>query len=269
MSSDEDRTAYDRNIEEVIYQLELEDDATYILQWTHGLDRDEMRCRDCGDLALWWVSEIRTEAGYEEGDRGRVNSFYCNDCIPEPFVELWAYWPWTDPGALDRDVDAGDVDDADDESSPDVLTDGGQTVAEDRMEWFSREIETFTDHKAEPDRAEVVVSIVEPGDRFTIDLEPIVDAGLSYGLIMVDGLVGTNTAELRFKPSEDIEPAYHELQDEPSGESFPHIPPVMSQRTYYALVRVWQRWEVLPFDAEDFLNEVGFFDASNGGEQGE
>jgi hypothetical protein len=265
MSFDEDRTAYDRNIEEVIYNLQLEPDATEILQMNLGLDRHEMRCRDCGDYADWWVSEIRTMDGYEAGDGGRVNSFFCDACIPEPFVQLWCYWPWTDEEALDH-VDVGeDVEEDDGEGSPDVLTGGGQFSLEERMEWFCREIAAFTEYKVEMHESEVTVSIIEVEDTFTIELDPIVDAGLSYGLILTDGLVGNRSAELHIQPQETVDPAYHELQDEPSGESLPQVPSAMSERTYFSIIRVRQRWGVSVFEAEQFLEDVGFFDGESDG----
>ncbi|MGM0590236.1 MAG: hypothetical protein ACQETI_01180 [Halobacteriota archaeon] len=263
MSFDEDRTAYDHNIEEVIYNLWLEPDATEILQMNLELSRHEMKCRDCGEYADWWVSEIRTKEGYEAGDGGRVNSFFCDSCIPEPFVQLWCYWPWTDEEALDHDDAGVDIEEGDGEGSPDVLTDGGQFPSEERMEWFYREIEAFTDHKVQPHESEVTMSIVEPEDTFTIDLEPVVDAGLSYRLVLSDGLVGNHTGELHFQPQETIDPAYHEIQDEPSGESLLYIPPEVSEQTYHAIIRVWRRWGVSIFEAEKFLEEVGFFDSES------
>lgn len=260
MSFDEDRTAYDCNIEEVIYHLWLEPDATEILQMNLDLDRHEMKCRDCDEYADWWVSEVRTEEGYEAGEDGRVNSFFCDACIPEPFVQLWCYWPWTDEEALDHGDDGEDVEKGEGKGSPDVMTDGGQFPSEERMEWLCREIEEFTDHKVEMHESEVTVSIVDPEDTFTIDLEPVVDAGLSYGCILTDGLVGNHTAELHFQPRETVGPAHYELQDEPSGESLPPVPPMMSERTYHAIMRVRRRWGVSIFEAEKFLEKVGFFD---------
>lgn len=263
MSYDEDRTAYDRNIEEVIYNLWLEPSATEILQMNLGLDRHEMKCRDCGDYADWWVSEIRTMDGYEAGDGGRVNSFFCDACIPDPFVQLWCYWPWNDEEALDHDYAGADLEEEDEEDSHDVLSDGGQSPFEERMELFCSEIKAFTDHKVEIHESVVTVSIVDTEDTFTIDLEPVVDAGLSYGLILSDGLVGDHTAELHFQPQETADPALHELQNEPSGESSPQIPPAMSERTYYAINRVRQRWGVSIFEAEQFLEDVDFFDGES------
>lgn len=131
--------------------------------------------------------------------------------------------------------------------------------------WFYREIEAFTDHKVELHESEVTVSIVELENTFTIDLEPIVDAGLSYGFLLTDGLVGNHTVELHFQPQETVGTAYHELQDEPSGESLPQIPPMMSERTYHAIIRVWRRWGVSIFEAEQFLEDVGFFNGESTG----
>ena len=263
MSFDEDRTAYDYNIEEVIYNLWLEPDATEILQMNLGLDRHEMKCRDCGEYADWWVSEIRTMDGYEAGDSGRVNSFFCDTCIPEPFVQLWCYWPWTDEEALEHADGGENAEKEDEEDNPDVLPDGGQLSYEDRMEWFCREIKAFTDHKVELYETEVIVSIVEPESMYMIDLEPAVDAGLSYGLILTNGLVGNHTAEIHFQPKETVDPAYHELQDEPSGESLPQIPPEMSERTYHAILRIRERWGISIFQAEAFLEDIDYVDGKS------
>lgn len=95
-----EETAFDENLEEVIYHLVLEKESAEMLEL---LDRTglEYECAVCGACAIWYTSEIQTEEGFDS-DEGRVTRCWCDSCMPNPLIELWKTWPWTPDKELEN-----------------------------------------------------------------------------------------------------------------------------------------------------------------------
>ncbi|UPV73880.1 hypothetical protein M0R89_15215 [Halorussus limi] len=96
-------TAFDENLEEIIYHLDLEPNAKEILELL-DVDGLEDVCAMCGERAVWYTSEIQAEAGFDS-DEGRITRCWCDECISGPFIELWKTWPWTPDEKLENYTD--------------------------------------------------------------------------------------------------------------------------------------------------------------------
>jgi hypothetical protein len=89
---DAEPTAFNRNFEEIIYHFDLEPGTKETLELNDVEDLDV--CSICGSHAVWYTSEIYAPSGFHS-DEGRINRCWCDDCISQPFVDLWKAWPWT------------------------------------------------------------------------------------------------------------------------------------------------------------------------------
>lgn len=97
---DAEPTAFERNFEEIIYHFDLEPGTKETLEM-YGVKSLKDVCNMCGNRAVWYTSEIYTPSGFESNE-GRITRCWCDDCISQPFVDLWKAWPWTPDEKLDN-----------------------------------------------------------------------------------------------------------------------------------------------------------------------
>jgi hypothetical protein len=96
-------TAFDENLEEIVYHLDLEPDTKEMLEAFDGTGLEDV-CAMCGERTVWYTSEIQAEVGLYS-DEGRITRCWCNECISEPFIKLWKTWPWTPDEKLENCTD--------------------------------------------------------------------------------------------------------------------------------------------------------------------
>jgi hypothetical protein len=101
-SPDAEPTAFERNLEETIYHLELQPDAKEMLE-LFELDSLEDVCTMCGDRAVWYTAEKHTVSGFHS-DEGEITRCWCDKCVSQPFIDLWKAWPWTPDEKLERNT---------------------------------------------------------------------------------------------------------------------------------------------------------------------
>ncbi|MFB1066716.1 hypothetical protein CP556_14580 [Natrinema sp. CBA1119] len=95
-----EQTARVENLEEEIYHLDLESELIDQQKALVGWDRENMICARCGgDQATWYTKQVKHEIAYYS-DHGCVNTLWCDQCIPQEFVDLWMMWPWTPDSQL-------------------------------------------------------------------------------------------------------------------------------------------------------------------------
>lgn len=86
-------TAFDENLEEVVYHLILEPEAAESLRELNDTEISD-ECVMCGGRAVWYSSEIQTEEAFTS-DQGRVTRCWCDQCMPDALIDTWRDWPWT------------------------------------------------------------------------------------------------------------------------------------------------------------------------------
>lgn len=97
-----EQTAFEINTEEGVYHLELEPDVVNTLI-DGGVITPEETCNMCGARAVWYSEEAREESMFKT-DELEVTRYWCDNCVPDPFVELWKTWSWTPDEDLERDL---------------------------------------------------------------------------------------------------------------------------------------------------------------------
>jgi len=93
-------TAFDANSDEIIYHLDLPPETEEAIK---DLDGEEVsdQCTMCGSPAVWFTSEQQKDSAFALGN-GRLSRYWCDECIPEAFVECWKARPWTSAEQLEE-----------------------------------------------------------------------------------------------------------------------------------------------------------------------
>jgi|GEM_PF-3118595 len=72
------------------------------------------------------------------------------------------------------------------------------------MDSFAAEADTLEGVTATRHDREVAVTAVGPESDLSVDLRPVLEAAIRYGMVTFDGNAGATEATLHFKPAETV-----------------------------------------------------------------